>query len=872
MPSITPNLTDTVTSAETTCFHCALPLPPPNDIAVATIEGEERKFCCVGCKGVCEAIHAAGLQGFYARASSDAPLAPPPILLEDTAIFDLDDVQREYVPHLGEEREIDLMVDGIHCAACVWLIEHSLARTKGVGYASCNLTTRRLSVKWRNEEIHLSDIMRRLGDIGYATAPFDPEAAENRLQRENRNLLFRMAFAGFAMMNLLWISVALYSGADQGEFRTLFHWVGFALATPTLLYSGLPFFRSAFTGLRHRHLGMDLPIAIGAGITYLYSVYVTIAQPSTGEVYYDTVVNFLFVILVGRYLEAISKRRAVSATQRLLDLQPRAATVMRNNDWRLVSVRALASDEVVLVKPGERIPVDGIVVNGTGTVDESMLTGEFEPVAKGENDTVSAGTMNIHGALEVRISHLMGDTALGRIIRLVASAESSKASIQRLSDRIVPWFVFTTLFLALGTFLWWMDTGIEMALMSATAVLIITCPCAFGLATPMAIAVAAGIGARHGILIKNGGVLETLSGINHFVFDKTGTLTHGRMTLTSLHTETSSWVRDDSIAEESGCPRVLQPILARLVAVERYSNHPLASAIVACAEEISDSDRRFSVTDFSYHPGFGIQATVDDAIVLIGTERWLEHNRVILSPALQAYAGKLENRGTICLRYAIAGKDIALIGIEDRLREDAQDIVDSLHRHDIEMTLLSGDRLPIAQAVAEQLGEMAVIAEVRPEDKSQVISRLQSEGQRVAMIGDGINDAPALVRADVGIALGSGTDVSMESADIVLMRNKLNDVPMAATLARRTLRTIRQNIGISILYNIIMVPLAMAAIVTPLLAAISMPISSLLVIGNAARIRRIFRGSNLRSNPWHGTARPRHGRRFHLGRQKRSIR
>nr|VFJ87464.1 MAG: Cu2+-exporting ATPase [Candidatus Kentron sp. LFY] len=876
MPGITPNLTDTnptgaMTSTETTCFHCALPLPPPGDIAVATLEGKERKFCCVGCKGVCEAIYAAGLQGFYARTSSDTPLAPPPALLEDTDAFDLDDVQRAYVPHLGEEREIDLMVEGIHCAACVWLIERSLTQTKGVEYANANLTTRRLEVKWRNDQIQLSGIMRRLGDIGYATAPFDPEAAENRLQRENRNLLFRMAFAGFAMMNLLWISIALYSGADQGEFRTLFHWVGFALATPTLLYSGLPFFRAAFTGLRHRHLGMDLPIAIGSGITYLYSVYVTIAQPTTGEVYYDTVVNFLFVILVGRYLEAISKRRAVGATQRLLDLQPRAATVMRDDDWHLVSIRTLVPGEVVLVRPGERIPVDGIVVAGSSAVDESMLTGESEPVAKKKHDTVSTGTMNTHGTLEVRISHLMGDTALGRIIRLVESAENSKASIQRLSDRIVPWFVFTTLFLALATFLWWMDTGFEIALMAATAVLIITCPCAFGLATPMAIAVAAGLGARHGILIKNGGVLEMLSGINHFVFDKTGTITHGRMALTSLRTETLSWVRDDQI-QDGFIPPMLTPILARLIAVERYSNHPLATAIVACAEEIAGADKHLSVADFSYHLGLGVQAVVDDTTIFIGTKRWLRHNGIVPSTVLQAHAIELEAKGTICLHCAMAGKEIALIGIEDRLRDGARDLVDSLHRHKIQMTLLSGDREAVAQAVAEQLGGMAVIAEVRPEDKSRVIARLQSQGQRVAMIGDGVNDAPALVCADVGIALGSGTDVSMDSADIILMHNKLDDVSTAATLARRTLRTIRQNIAISFLYNIVMVPLAMAAIVTPLLAAISMPISSLLVIGNAARIRRMFRGSHLRSDPWHGTARSRHGRRLHLGRKERSVR
>jgi len=859
-------------SEETKCFHCSLPLPPPDEIVTATIRGEKRQFCCVGCKGVCEAIYGAGLDGFYNRTPNDAPLAPPPKPPQDMEVFDLDEVQREYVSSLEEEREIDLMVEGIHCAACVWLIERSLGQADGVEQANANLTTKRLKVRWHNDRIRLSEIMARLSNIGYAVAPFDPEAAENRLQRENRNLLFRMAFAGFAMMNLLWISIALYSGADQSEFRTLFHWVGFALATPTILYSGFPFFRGALTGLRHGHLGMDLPIAIGAGITYLYSLYVTIAQPVLGEVYYDTVVNFLFVILVGRYLEAISKRQAVNATQRLLDMQPRAAMVMRDGDWRTVSVRSLVPDEVVLVKPGERLPVDGIVAAGTSTVDESMLTGESEPVVKAGGDLVSAGTVNIHGALEIRISRLLGDTALGRIIDLVESAQASKASIQRLSDRIVPWFVAITLSLGLATFLWWMETDFEIALMAATAVLIITCPCAFGLATPMAIAVAAGLGARHGILIKNGGVLETLSGIDHFIFDKTGTLTHGRMTLTSLHTEVLSWERNPADARAAVCPRVLQPVLIRIAAVERYSEHPLATAILSCAEEIQESDDTYIITNFSYYPGFGVAAEVNGEPVLIGTMRWLRRNGVPLSPVLQAHAIRLEKEGTICLHCAIGGKDSALIGIEDSIREDAHQLVDTLRRQKIHMTMLSGDRHTVAQAIANRLGGMAVIAEVRPEDKDQVIAQLQQEGQRVAMIGDGVNDAPALVRSDVGIALGSGTDVSVDSADIVLMHDKLTDVVMTARLARRTLRTIRQNISISILYNVIMVPLAMAAIITPLIAAISMPISSLLVIGNAARIRRLFRGSHLRSHSRDGNTWADYARGIHLGGKKRSVR
>ncbi|VFM98434.1 MAG: Cu2+-exporting ATPase [Candidatus Kentron sp. G] len=878
---------------ETKCFHCALPLPHAGEIVTATIQGETRQFCCHGCKGVSEAIHAAGLEGFYRRTLDDIPLAPPPVPLKDAEVFDLEDVQREYVSCVGEDKEIDLMVEGIHCAACVWLIERSLGQTEGVVQANVNLTTKRLKLRWHDGTVRLSALLGRLGQIGYTALPFDPQAQENRLARENRNLLFRMAFAGFAMMNLMWISIALYAGADQSEFRTLFHWAGFALATPTLLYSGFPFFRTAAIGLRHGHLGMDLPIAIGAGVTYLYSLYVTVASPAAGAVYYDTVVNFLFVILIGRYLEAISKRKAVSATQRLLDLQPRAATVMRNDEWSLVSIRSLAAGEVVLVKPGERVPVDGVVTGGSSTVDESLLTGESEPVVKREGGTVSAGTLNIHGALEIRITHLSGETVLGRIIRLVESAGAAKASIQRLSDRIVPWFVATTLFLALATFSWWLASGFELALMAATAVLIITCPCAFGLATPMAIAVAAGLGARHGILIKNGGVLETLSGIDHFVFDKTGTLTHGRMTLSAVHTEILSWTPGDPGGELPACPEPLQPLLARIAALERYSEHPLATAILERAEENAapgtDPGGGFAVTNFTYRPGSGIGGEVDGQTVLIGTAHWLTDHHVSLSPALQAHARRLEGKGTTCLHCAVGGKDMAVMGIEDRLREDAPGLMDALRRFGVRLTLLSGDRETVARAVAEQLvpcantpfngrrrpvdeGEMTVIAEVRPEDKHRVISRLQAAGQRVAMVGDGINDAPALAQADVGIALGSGTDVSAESADIVLMHNKLSDLLAANLLARRTLRTIYQNIGISITYNVIMVPLAMAALITPLLAAISMPISSLLVITNAARIRRLFHGSHLRSDSGHGSARPARGRGFHLGRQKRSVR
>jgi Cu2+-exporting ATPase len=786
---------------------------------------------------VCEAIYNAGLEGFYQRTPDDILLAPPPELPKELALFDLDEVQEEFVDDLGESRDINLLVEGIHCAACVWLIESTLHRMPGVEEARVNLSGRRLHLRWNNSRLKLSKILTSLGTIGYSAVPFDPEAAEGSLNRENRKLLYRMAFAAFAMMNQLWISVSLYSGADAGEYRDLFHWAGFAIATPTVLYAGYPFFKGAWAGLRNLYLGMDVPIAIGLTISYLYSLYVTASGTTTGQVYWDTVVNFLFVILVGRYLEAISKRQAVASTQRLLDLQPKGATVLRNGKEEIVPMRAVKLGEIVLIKPGDKVPVDGTIIDGNSAIDEAMLSGESELQRKGVGDKVAAGTINGHGILQVEVEGLLKDTALGRIIRLVEEAQASKAPIQCVADKVVPWFVAITISLALLTFFWWQQTDFEVALMAATAVLIITCPCAFGLATPMSIAVASGLGAKNGILVKTGAVLESLSSIRHFVFDKTGTLTEGRMKVISIQMVDATWQRGGE-----QMPETMRQLLAELLAIERFSEHPTAAAIVACAEDLEVSSHGLEASGFHNSPGYGIAAEVSGRQILVGNPGWMERRKVIREPSFEPAAEKLNELGISALCCAVDGKEVALIAVTDSIREGAAKMVADLRDSGIRLTMLSGDRRSTAEAIAARLGGMEVIAEVLPEDKDRVIAELQTNQHRVAMVGDGVNDAPALVRSDVGIAMGSGTDVSIASADIILMSSELHKVKLALGLSQRTLRTIRQNIGISITYNVIMVPLAMAALVTPLIAAISMPISSLLVIGNAARIRTLFKG------------------------------
>ena len=807
------------------CFHCGLEILPDADYH-SLLDSKTRDFCCFACKSVCEAIYEAGLQGYYQRTPQGTLLAPPPTPPKDVEMYDMEDVQQEFVNHKGGFRDAHLLVEGIHCAACVWLIERGMKRIPGVETANVNLAGKRLHIRWDDQRVKLSTLIKQLSKIGYAGVPYDPETAEGAMKRANRAMLFRLFFAGFAMMNMALISIALYSGAGEGEFRNFFHWMGFALATPALLYSGFPFYKGAWSGLRNMRLTMDLPIAIGLSVTYAYSLYVTINVAHLGEVYFDTVTNLTFVILIGRYLEGMFRHQAVAATNRLMELQPRVATLLLAGVEKLTSIRGVKVGDQVLVKPGSKIPMDGVVREGYSSVDESMLSGESMPVSKKVGDHVAAGTLNTSGALVVEVQAAMQDSALSKIIRLVEDAQSSKAPIQRISDSIVPWFVLVTLICAGLTYFLW-SANFEIALMAATSVLIITCPCALGMATPMSIAVASGLGAKHGILVKNGEVLETLSKVTHFVFDKTGTLTEGKMRMERVITATG---QDEA------------KLLVLAAAVERYSEHSVAHAIVRAADERRLSYRNTGVQHFLAVPGSGVEAELEGQHILLGTLDWLRREQVQISDELQAQLGALETQAQTCVHCAVAGKHVAMLVLADTLRSDAQGLINTLRAAGIRMTLLSGDRKPVADAIARQLGGMEVIAEVMPQDKDRVIQQMQQNGECVAMVGDGVNDAPALIRADVGIALGSGTDVSVESADIVLMRNELDKVRLATLLSRRTLRTIKQNIGLSFAYNSMMVPLAMMGHVTPLVAAITMPISSLLVIGNAARIRNLFKG------------------------------
>ncbi|ASF49190.1 copper-translocating P-type ATPase [Methylophaga nitratireducenticrescens] len=805
------------------CFHCGLAVQNPGEFT-AKINTISHEFCCHGCRMACQTIYSAGLQGFYNKTPDGESLAPPPETANDFHAYDIDEIQVDYVDQLDDERTIYLLIEGIHCAACVWLIERALYKLPGVLSADVSLTAKRCRIKWDNRETSLSVLMQHLAKLGYAAIPFDPETAEGALAKRHRGILYRMAFAGFAMMNLMWVSIALYSGAAEDEFRNLFHWVGFFIATPTLLYSGYPFFRNAISGLRSLYLTMDLPIAIGATATYLYSSYITFTGSVEGEVFFDTVVNFIFVILIGRYLEALSKRNALSATRRMLELQPKLATVIETGEQKTVPIRSVKVGDLVLVRPGENVPVDGIVTEGESAVDESMLTGESQPVRKQVNDSVVAGSINNEGAFVVKAQQVLRHTALAKIIALMDEAQTSKAPIQTLADKVVPWFVVVTLTLATLTFMFWVGTDFETALLASASVLVVTCPCAFGMATPMSIAVASGVGASNGILVKQGIALESLSRVTHYVFDKTGTLTEGKLSLVQNITA-------ESVSQ--------QTVLQIAASAEQKSEHGIAKTIVSAAR--SENLPLLDISRFYASPGRGVKAEIEGKKIIVGTADWMLSHNVTLEGEWRATVEQLEQQGISCVFVAREQQLIGILGLFDTLREDAKTTISDLLEQGMKVTVLSGDRQQVVNSVTAVLGNVQRLAEVLPGEKRQVIQQLQQQGECVAMVGDGINDSPALIQSDVGIALASGTDVSIESADIVLSYNQLSQLSLTRQLATRTLRTIRQNIVLSISYNVIMVPLAMMALVSPLLAAITMPISSLLVIGNAARISRIVK-------------------------------
>ena len=737
--------------------------------------------------------------------------------------------------------EVTAPVRGMHCAACVGRVEHALTAVAGVEAASVNLATERATIAFDPARTDFARLREAVEAAGYELGePPPPAEAADAVDRERaaREAEQREQRRKFTVGALLSAPVLLggMSHVVPGVPALLSEpWVLLALTTPVQFWVGWQFHRGFLHDLRYRTASMATLVSIGTGAAYFFSVAVTLwphAFAGHGAVtYYDVSAVVITLVVLGRWLEARARGRTSEAIRRLVSLAPRTARVLRDGREVDVPTAEVAVDDLVRIRPGERIPVDGVVTEGASTVDESMLTGESLPVAKAPEAKVYAGTVNRTGSFVFRAARVGSETTLARIIKLVEQAQGSRAPIQRMADRVAAVFVPIVLVLAALTFaVWWLlgpaPAGL-LALTSAVAVLVIACPCAMGLATPTAIMVGTGRGAEFGVLIKSAAALELLHRCDTIVFDKTGTLTLGRPVVT------------DVVPADGATP---DEVLALAAAAEQGSEHPLGEAIVTRAKE-----RGLAlppVDEFTTVPGQGIDAMAPDGRVLLGN-RTLMDARGIEVGALAARAQALAAEGKTAMYLALAGRPLGLVAAADVLKPEAGAALATLRRLGLGVVMLTGDSRATAEAIARQAGVERVLAEVLPEDKTREIQRLQAEGRRVAMVGDGINDAPALAQADVGIAMGSGTDVAIEAADVTLMRGDLRGVVAAVELSRRTIRVIKENLVWAFGYNTLLIPVAAGVLyplwgvlLSPILAGAAMAFSSVSVVTNSLRLKR----------------------------------
>jgi Cu2+-exporting ATPase len=776
-------------------------------------------FCCRGCHGAYLLINGAGLAEFYRRRDWQEPgLAADAFASSFNAPY-----LARFVRPAGAASAIDVIIEGMRCASCVWLNEKIIGRLPGVLEARVNYATGRARVVFDPELVAPAAIFSRIAEIGYRARPYTSSAAQEGARREQRDLLLRFGTAVFLTMQLMAYSFALYAGYFQGigaQIKAVLQIFSFLVTTPVVFYCGWPFLAGAWRALANRSANMELLIAIGALSSYLLSVY---ASLTGGEAYFETAAMIVTLILAGRLLENAAKRRSAGGIELLLGLCAGQARRFSGETLETVDTAQLAVGDVILVAPGERFPTDGRVVEGCSDVDLSPVTGEALPVLLVAGDQVSAGGTNLTGALRVVCEKIAAESFIARVARLVEEAQSRRAPIQRVADRAAAYFVPAVLCLALLTFCWQYAArggGFAGSLLTALAVVVIACPCALGLATPTAILAGTGAAAANGVIFKGGDILERLSRMSLAVFDKTGTLTCGLPELIGVR------------AEPGVSPETLISLAA---SVESGSLHPIGKAIRdhAASRGIPGP----AGVELMGVPGGGVTGSVAGERVAVGSARFLAGLGVSGVP------GDIEvPAGEVAVLVARAGNYLGTLVLKDRMRADAPALVAYFTGAGIPTLLLSGDRQDSARQAADRLGIGAGVGDLLPEQKADYLEELRGRGATVLMLGDGINDAPALSAADIGCAIAGGSDIAIETSDLVLVRPDLARLADAHRVARRTMAVVRQNLVWAFLYNLIGIPLAMTGRLTPIYAAAAMALSSLCVVGNSLRLVGFRRG------------------------------
>jgi len=812
------------------CFHCGLPVDVATsrnvpDGATYPIQFERpiKHTCCRGCQAVAQTIIDSG-QGAYYTHRTVLPATPREAEAElaQLGLYDLPEIQESFVRIEAEHiREAALILENIVCAACIWLNERHIAQLPGVLSVEINYATRRARVRWDNSRIQLSVILKAVSDIGYIAHPFDPGRSDDIFRRERNTAIKRLAIAGLGMMQVMMYALPTYTATDMtDDTRLLMRWASLILTIPVVMYSAWPFFIGAWRDLRRRTLGMDVPVALGVGTAFVASVYSTFS--GHGEVYYDSVTMFVFLLLTGRFLEMNARRRAGAAVEELVKLIPAVTTRLPHwptRDEEQVPVVRLAVGDHVLVRPGETLPADGVVIEGDSAVNEAMLTGESLPVSKSVHSNVVGGSLNQASPLVVRVDKLGTDTRLAAIVRLLDRAQSEKPRIAQLADRAAGWFVGLLLVITVAVGLVWYAIDPSKVLWIVVSILVVTCPCALGLATPAALTTATGRLTRLGLLTTRGHALETLARATDLVFDKTGTLTHGRLSVRR-------------VLPLGG--RSATDVSALAAALEAGSEHPIARAL---REAVTLT---LSASQINNTPGRGVEGSIGGRIYRIGSPRFAApgHTPPDSGDGKHPENGHEYPKGGHESWVALAEENelIAWFALADTPRADAAAAIKALRQQGLRLHLLSGDAEGAVKAIAQQLGIDDWRAGALPEDKLDYVKALQQQGRIVAMVGDGINDAPVLAGAQVSIAMGEGTDVAQAAADMVMLGSRLATLADGVALARKTQHIIRQNLGWALGYNLIAIPAAALGHVTPWIAGIGMSASSLLVVLNALRL------------------------------------
>lgn len=796
--------------APLSCYHCGLPVLT-GDAFTAVVLKEPRVFCCPGCQAVAQTIIAGGLESYYLHRSesSSNPEALPGVLPDELLLLDREDIQKPFVSVSGKTSETKLLIEGITCAACGWLIEKHLKQLPGVIDTSLNLSNHRLSIQWDAEQIVLSELLKTIRHIGYAAHPWQPDTVSQQMQVDNKRALRKLGVAG-----LLWMQVMMASMATWPEFNLdlsegmdrLLRWVSLILTTPIVFYCSSEFFHGALRDLRTRHLTMDVSVSLAIAGAYAAGIWSTLT--GQGDLYFDAAGMFALFLLSGRYLERRARERTSAATSQLVNLLP-ASCLRLNADGsseRILLSELLKGDQL-LVPPGSLIPADGRIASGISSIDESLLTGEYLPLAKKPGDTVVAGTLNIEGPLTIDVLALGEETQLSAIVRLLERAQSLKPRLAELADTVAQWFLISVLLIAAVVGLIWMQIDSSRAFWIVLSLLVATCPCALSLATPTALTAATGSLHKLGLLITKSHVLESFQQVDTVIFDKTGTLTEGKLTLKQISTLAQ--------LSETQC-------LELAAALESHSEHPIARAFGRTTTIANDVQSA---------PGLGLEGWVNGQQLRIGRPDYVSALGNYPAPEMPSQAGQW-------LLLGDSQHALAWFALDDKLREDAPALLETCRARGWQVLLLSGDSSPMVQQIAKELQITDARGGLTPDDKLQVLKELHSQGRHVLMLGDGVNDVPVLAAADISIAMGSASDLAKTTADAILLSNRLSSLVSALTVAQKTRRVIIENLTWATLYNGLVIPFAAVGWVTPGWAAFGMSISSLLVVLNALRLTR----------------------------------